>query len=239
MMLIFFSLCLIFFPFFPQQERLPPCDAASKRYHLYQLWKSYIKKSIVLVGPTLGAALAIDFAVNYPEAVEKMVLINPGVYAEGTDNLAKLPKIVAYAGGVSLLKSIPLCLYANTLTFNGIPLSKGLIEIEKESSRSIHVRLVKYLSQFELNFGHSLYNAALMPQEQEPKGHSCLPIGDSSIASLWLLCLTVYYFDSLRGDIGQDLQEIVQNGILIHSAGRCPKRRLISRDKNYWDPGKR
>lgn len=27
-----------------------------------------------------------------------MVLINPSVYAEGTGNLAKLPKIVAYAG---------------------------------------------------------------------------------------------------------------------------------------------
>ncbi|XP_031268494.1 uncharacterized protein LOC116126964 [Pistacia vera] len=110
---------------FSDLERLPPCDAASKRYHLYQLWKSYIKRPIVLVGPSLGAAVAIDFAVNYPEAVEKMVLINPSVYAEGTGNLAKLPKIVAYAG-VSLLKSIPLRLYANILTFNGIPLSKGL-----------------------------------------------------------------------------------------------------------------
>lgn len=30
--------------------------------------------------------------------VEEMVLINPSVYAEGTGNLAKLPKLVAYAG---------------------------------------------------------------------------------------------------------------------------------------------
>jgi hypothetical protein len=29
--------------------------------------------------------------------VEKLVLINASVYAEGTGNLAKLPKIVAYA----------------------------------------------------------------------------------------------------------------------------------------------
>ncbi|XP_044467641.1 uncharacterized protein LOC123197407 isoform X2 [Mangifera indica] len=110
---------------FSDLEKLPPCDAASKRYHLYQFWKSYIKRPIVLVGPSLGASVAIDFAVNYPEAVEKMVFINPSVYAEGTGNLAKLPKIVAYAG-VSLLKSIPLRLYANILAFNGIPLSKGL-----------------------------------------------------------------------------------------------------------------
>ncbi|KAJ7974317.1 alpha/beta-Hydrolases superfamily protein [Quillaja saponaria] len=107
---------------FSDLERLPPCNVESKRSHLYQLWKSYIRRPIVLVGPSLGAAVAIDFAVNHPEAVEKLVLINASVYSEGTGNLAKLPKSVAYAG-VSLLKSIPLRLYANILAFNGISLA--------------------------------------------------------------------------------------------------------------------
>ncbi|KAE8021799.1 hypothetical protein FH972_007660 [Carpinus fangiana] len=106
-------------------ETLPPCNVASKRYHLYQLWKSYIKRPMILVGPSLGAAVAIDFAVNYPEAVEKLVLISASVYAEGTGDLAKLPKIVAYAL-VSLLKSVPLRLYANILAFNGISLATNL-----------------------------------------------------------------------------------------------------------------
>ncbi|PPR89907.1 hypothetical protein GOBAR_AA30780 [Gossypium barbadense] len=110
---------------FSDLGRLPPCNVASKRYHLHQLWKSYIKRPMVLVGPSLGAAVAIDFAVNHPEAVEKLVLINPSVYAKGTGNLAKLPKVVAYAG-VSLLKTFPLRLYANLLAFDGIPLSKSL-----------------------------------------------------------------------------------------------------------------
>ncbi|XVE83686.1 hypothetical protein DITRI_Ditri16bG0106500 [Diplodiscus trichospermus] len=110
---------------FSDLGKLPPCNVESKRYHLYQLWKSYIKRPVVLVGPSLGAAAAIDFAVNYPEAVEKLVLINPSVYAEGTGNLAKLPKVVAYAG-VSLLKTFPLRLYANLLAFDDIPLSKIL-----------------------------------------------------------------------------------------------------------------
>ncbi|KAF5748928.1 monoacylglycerol lipase ABHD6 [Tripterygium wilfordii] len=102
--------------------RLPPCNVSAKRYHLYQLWKSYIRRPMTLVGPSLGASVAIDFAVNYPEAVEKLILINPNVYAEGTGNLAKLPKVVAYAG-VSLLKSIPLRFCANMLAFNGISFS--------------------------------------------------------------------------------------------------------------------
>ncbi|THG20318.1 hypothetical protein TEA_029453 [Camellia sinensis var. sinensis] len=82
---------------FSDLEPLPPCNAATKRYHLYQLWKTHIKRPMILVGPSLGGAVAIDFAVNYPEAVEKLVLINASVYAEGTGLLTKLPTIMAYA----------------------------------------------------------------------------------------------------------------------------------------------
>ncbi|KAK6928101.1 Serine aminopeptidase, S33 [Dillenia turbinata] len=110
---------------FSDLGRLPPCNAPSKRYHLYQFWKSHVKRPMVLVGPSLGAAVAIDFAVNFPEAVEKLILISPSVYAEGIGNLSRLPKIVAYAG-VSLLKSIPLRLYANLMTFNNISFSTHL-----------------------------------------------------------------------------------------------------------------
>ncbi|KAL6012001.1 hypothetical protein ACLOJK_002471 [Asimina triloba] len=94
---------------FSDLESRPSCDVASKREHLYQIldcglfwksqfWKSYIKNPMVLVGPSLGAAVAIDFAANHPGAVEKLVLIDASVYAEGTGNMKKLPKILAYAG---------------------------------------------------------------------------------------------------------------------------------------------
>ncbi|CAK7326195.1 unnamed protein product [Dovyalis caffra] len=110
---------------FSDLERLPSCDVASKRGHLYQLWKSYIRRPVILVGPSLGAAVAIDFAVNHPEAVEKLVLIDASVYAEGTGNLAKLPRAIAYAG-VYLLKSIPLRLFVNLLAFNDLSLSTSI-----------------------------------------------------------------------------------------------------------------
>ncbi|KAL7232238.1 hypothetical protein ACSBR2_010296 [Camellia fascicularis] len=110
---------------FSDLETLPPCNAATKRYHLYQLWKTHIKRPMILVGPSLGGAVAIDFAVNYPEAVEKLVLINASVYAEGTGLLTKLPTIMAYAV-VSLLKSVPLRLYAKFLVFGYIPFTTSL-----------------------------------------------------------------------------------------------------------------
>ncbi|KAK3012285.1 hypothetical protein RJ639_012955 [Escallonia herrerae] len=110
---------------FSDLEILPSCSASSKRYHLYQLWRSHIKRPMILVGPSLGAAVAIDFAVNFPEAVEKLVLINASVYAEGTGLLANLPRQMAY-GMVSLLKSIPLRMYANSLFFDGISLTTSL-----------------------------------------------------------------------------------------------------------------
>ncbi|KAK8962665.1 hypothetical protein KSP40_PGU007088 [Platanthera guangdongensis] len=109
---------------FSDLKMLPSCGVAAKREHLYQLWRSHIQRPIVLVGPSLGAAVAIDFAVNHPETVTRLVLIDASVYAEGTGNLAKLPRLVAYAG-VALLKSIPLRLYANLLAFNKISLGRS------------------------------------------------------------------------------------------------------------------
>uniref|UniRef100_A0A453B5D7 AB hydrolase-1 domain-containing protein n=1 Tax=Aegilops tauschii subsp. strangulata TaxID=200361 RepID=A0A453B5D7_AEGTS len=95
-------------------------DIVSKREHLYQFWRSYIKRPMVLVGPSLGAAVAIDFAVNYPEAVSKLIFIGASVYAEGTKDMTRMPKFVPYAG-VFVLKSLPLRLFATRLAFYKIP----------------------------------------------------------------------------------------------------------------------
>ncbi|CAK9324965.1 unnamed protein product [Citrullus colocynthis] len=110
---------------FSDLDNLPPCTVETKRSHLYQFWKTYIKRPMVLVGPSLGAAVALDFAVNHPEAVEKLVLINACVYSKCTGHRTKLPNVVAYAG-VYLLKSIPLRLIANKLTFNELSLARNL-----------------------------------------------------------------------------------------------------------------
>ncbi|XP_062187621.1 alpha/beta hydrolase domain-containing protein VTE7-like isoform X2 [Phragmites australis] len=105
---------------FSDLETRPPCDVVSKREHLYQFWKSYIKRPMVLVGPSLGAAVAIDFSVNYPEAVSKLIFIGASVYSEGPKYMTRMPIFVSYAG-VSILKSLPLRLFATHLAFNNIP----------------------------------------------------------------------------------------------------------------------
>jgi len=44
--------------------------------HLYSFWKSLINQPIILVGASMGGAAAIDFTLNYPEIVQKLVLID-------------------------------------------------------------------------------------------------------------------------------------------------------------------
>nr|KAJ0214969.1 hypothetical protein LSAT_V11C300143710 [Lactuca sativa] len=102
---------------FSNLEKLPLCNVESKRDHLYQ--------PMLLVGSSLGAAVAIDLAVNHPEAVDKLILLDASVYAEGTGSLSRLPKFVAYAG-VSKLKSLPFRFYATSLTFNFLPFNTCL-----------------------------------------------------------------------------------------------------------------
>ncbi len=45
--------------------------------HLYYFWKTLIEKPIILVGASMGGATALDFTLTYPEAVKKLVLIDP------------------------------------------------------------------------------------------------------------------------------------------------------------------
>ncbi|KAG9446568.1 hypothetical protein H6P81_012696 [Aristolochia fimbriata] len=104
--------------------RLPHDISLFTTEKVHLIWKSYIRRPMVLVGPSLGAAVAINFAVNHSEVVKKLVLIDASVYAEGTGKMVGLRRAVAYAGA-RLLKSIPVRLYANFLAFNKITLSSS------------------------------------------------------------------------------------------------------------------
>ncbi len=52
--------------------------------HLYYFWKTAISKPIVLVGASMGGAAAIDFALTYPDVVQKLILIGSAGIRKGT-----------------------------------------------------------------------------------------------------------------------------------------------------------
>ncbi|WP_427162954.1 alpha/beta fold hydrolase [Aliinostoc sp. HNIBRCY26] len=68
--------------------------------HLYYFWKTLIQKPMILVGASMGGAAAIDFTLTYPEAVEKLVLIDSAGLRGGSP-LAKLmfPPLDTWATG--------------------------------------------------------------------------------------------------------------------------------------------
>ena len=57
--------------------------------HLYCFWRKMINRPVVLVASSMGGATAIDFAISYPHAVEKLVLINSVGYS-GSFYIGKL-----------------------------------------------------------------------------------------------------------------------------------------------------
>ncbi len=57
--------------------------------HLYSFWKTLINQPVILVGASMGGAAAIDFTLTYPEAVQKLVLIDSAGLTGGSP-LSKL-----------------------------------------------------------------------------------------------------------------------------------------------------
>ncbi|AFZ48331.1 alpha/beta hydrolase fold protein [Cyanobacterium stanieri PCC 7202] len=46
--------------------------------HLYDFWSKMIAKPMILVGASMGGASAIDFCLSYPEAVDRLILLDSG-----------------------------------------------------------------------------------------------------------------------------------------------------------------
>jgi pimeloyl-ACP methyl ester carboxylesterase len=59
-------------------ERLPGLNYSPEliQAHLHHFWQTMIQRPMVIVGASMGGATAIDFALNHPEAVAKLILID-------------------------------------------------------------------------------------------------------------------------------------------------------------------
>ena len=53
------------------------------KHHLYCFWEQNIQQPIVLVGASMGGAAAIDFALTYPNLVNRLVLLDSAGFAAG------------------------------------------------------------------------------------------------------------------------------------------------------------
>lgn len=54
---------------------------AEMKLHLYHFVTTLIEQPVVLVGASMGGALAIDFALTYPDCVERLVLLDSAGFA--------------------------------------------------------------------------------------------------------------------------------------------------------------
>jgi pimeloyl-ACP methyl ester carboxylesterase len=52
------------------------CTPTNIKTHLYQFWKTQIDQPVILLGASMGGAVAIDFTLSHPEAVAKLILID-------------------------------------------------------------------------------------------------------------------------------------------------------------------
>lgn len=72
--------------------------------HLYYFWKTLINQPVILVGASMGGAAAIDFTLTYPEAVQKLVLID-SAGLKGGSALSKLMFAPLYSLATEFLRN--------------------------------------------------------------------------------------------------------------------------------------
>jgi len=61
--------------------------------HLYHFWQETIQKPVTLVGASMGGAVAIDFSINHPEAVKKLVLLDSAGLAKPPNGKFMIPPL--------------------------------------------------------------------------------------------------------------------------------------------------
>ena len=60
-----------------------PITPAAIKQHIYSFWQQMIGQPVILAGASMGGAAAIDFALDFPEAVDKLVLLDSAGFAAG------------------------------------------------------------------------------------------------------------------------------------------------------------
>lgn len=100
---------------FNDHTNITDFSPAAKISHLKSFLNNVVKTPCVLVGASLGGAIAIITATESPTLVKKVVLIDAQGFIDGKGP-SDIPDIVAKFG-VKVLKSEPLRMYANFIAY--------------------------------------------------------------------------------------------------------------------------
>eukprot|EP01025_Chloroclados_australasicus_P009337 TRINITY_DN13583_c0_g5_i1.p1 TRINITY_DN13583_c0_g5~~TRINITY_DN13583_c0_g5_i1.p1 ORF type:complete len:366 (-),score=16.79 TRINITY_DN13583_c0_g5_i1:212-1216(-) len=87
-----------------------------RREHIFNFYKRQIGKPMVVLGVSLGGAAAIDFALNHPDCVEKLVLVDSQAYTDGIGMMSSAPRWLSMLG-IKVLKSEWLRQSANQMAY--------------------------------------------------------------------------------------------------------------------------
>ena len=88
-----------------------------KAAHFRAFCEQVIGRPVVLLGTSLGGTVAIDFTLNNPELVQKLILVDAQGFIDGIGPLASMPRFLSVLG-VQILRSVPLRQMANKMAYN-------------------------------------------------------------------------------------------------------------------------
>ena len=89
---------------------------AQKRAHLKAFCENVVGRPVVLLGASLGGTVCLDFVLEHPELVEKLVLVDAQGFIDGIGPMATMPRFLSVLG-VQVLRSVPLRQMANKMAY--------------------------------------------------------------------------------------------------------------------------
>lgn len=110
---------------------------------------------MVLVGASLGGAIAIDFAHEFPEAVKKLVLIDAQGFIDGSGPGASLPGPLAKLG-ISVLGSKVRSVGGGSCGVLYFHAAYFRLLVDGERTGVVAVEYARYAHLLSLNFSQNL-----------------------------------------------------------------------------------
>lgn len=74
---------------FTDRDRAPGFGPDWIFRHLHDVWQSWLGTPVILVGTSMGGSAALDFTLNHPECVEKLVLMDSTGLISGAPAIAR------------------------------------------------------------------------------------------------------------------------------------------------------